>query len=182
MQILEDLLALFSCLDEAYMGFNPNGQCSLLTGSVTSWPVGLCFSQWDLLTTGKRQIQTCTFKSIDWLEPLGWRELTTLVEQTHQMSQTRSPSRGSEGSGHMDPREHNNKSPPAYSGLLRCKGCSVLSRFLQMEAETQAEMWKNKYIKPGRGKKPENEPCLESVTHGDRLGPTCAHCAAYKMS
>lgn len=35
--MLEDLLALFLCLDEAYMGFNPNGQCSLLTGLVTLW-------------------------------------------------------------------------------------------------------------------------------------------------
>lgn len=43
MQILEDLLALFLCLDEASMGLNPNGLCSLLTALLTLQPVGLCF-------------------------------------------------------------------------------------------------------------------------------------------
>lgn len=63
MQILEDLLALFLCLDEASMGLNPNGQCSLLTALLTLQPVGLCFfSQWDLLATGKRQFQTFRLK------------------------------------------------------------------------------------------------------------------------
>lgn len=56
MQILEDLLALFSCLDEASMGFNPNGHSSSLTGSVTLWPVGLCFFPVGFVDDGKKTV------------------------------------------------------------------------------------------------------------------------------
>lgn len=59
---------------------------------------------------------------------------------------------------------------------MRHHGCLVWSRFIHMEADTQAEMWKYEYIKQERGKKNLKMKLDSSLSHivtdWDPLVPT----------